>query len=65
MMYSCNDYSVYHTTYLFALVTLEYASALCNFNYFSVSVVNYIYCEIATVLTSYMNIFVVMNVKPL
>jgi len=31
-------------------------------NYFSVSVVNYIYCEIATVLNSYMNIFVIFSV---
>ena len=65
MIYSYTDYSVYHTTYLFTLVTLEHASASCNFNYFSVSVVNYIYCEIATVLTSYMNVFVVRNVNPL
>ena len=44
--------------------TLEHASALRDFDYFSVSVFNYIYCEIATALTSYMNIFVFRNVKP-
>jgi len=51
--------------HIYLLVTSQYVSTLWNFNYFSVSVVNYIYCEIATVLTSYMNIFVVRNVKPL
>ena len=65
MMHYYSDYSVYRTAYIFTVVTLQHASALRDFNYFSVSVVNYIYCEIATVLTPYMNVFIFRNVKPL